>query len=64
MLPLLLSSVIYFGSIFCPGSTDIPEFKYHGNMGYRSWGIHLNQLLGSVLPTGEVPHTCKIVYYL
>ena len=32
-------------------------------MGYRSLGIHLNQLLGSLPPTGEVPHTCKIVYY-
>ena len=39
-------SAIYFGSFFCPGSTHISEFKYHGNMGYRSLGINSNQLLG------------------
>ena len=39
----------YFGSFFSHGSTHISEFEYLVNIGYKSFIINLNQLLG--LPT-------------
>ena len=45
-----LSSAIYFGPFFCPGSIHISEFEYRSNMGNRSLDIHLNQLWVIFLP--------------
>ena len=59
---MVLGSFI-FGCIIRPGPTGICKVQYFSYMSYKSLGINLNQLLGFLPPTKEVPHTCKIVYY-